>query len=135
MTNPMLPDPPPADTWWGRNSDRVWKAAGILVTYLLVVLATRYGEIREHHGDVYSPRRRLQHADTIDLWERMYHRARRSKTGMTFRQAEALFLQEHGYYPPRSLPLMPREGIDWYARVADVPRERLRTKDAAAQQA
>ena len=31
----------------------------------------------------------------------------------------------HAYYPPRDLPLMPRDRIDWHLKVADVSRENL----------
>lgn len=43
MTNPMLPEPPAEPTWWSRNGERVWKVGGLLATYALVVLATRFG--------------------------------------------------------------------------------------------
>lgn len=83
------------------------------------------GTIKEHEGDIYRPHRIKQRQDTLDLWTGCYYRARKSKNGMTFRQARGLFCHENHYYPPGNLPLMPREEIDWYRPVKDVPRERL----------
>lgn len=83
------------------------------------------GTLREHVGDIYKPRRVLFRDDTLDKWKGMYHRSHRSKTQMTFRQAEALFFVENHYYPPRDLPLMPTRETDWFLPVCKVPTERL----------
>ena len=79
-------------------------------------------------GDIYKPRRICQRRDVQRMWQKMYHRAFRSRNRMTFRQAEALFAYEnHWQWPPRSLKLMPlQEGPDWFRPVRDVPKERLR---------
>lgn len=81
------------------------------------------GSLREHFGDIFKPMRVKTRSDTEKLWERMYWRARNS--GMTFRQALGLFARENYYHPPRNLPLMPFSELDFYARVQDVPRDRL----------
>jgi hypothetical protein len=59
----------------------------------------------------------------------MHYRARRSRNRMTGTQAEALFFLENHYYPPRNLPLMPINVIDWFLPVADVPGYRLIPKE------
>lgn len=83
------------------------------------------GELREHTGDIYKPRRVRLKPDTERIWESMYWRAKRSRNGMTFRQAQGLFFYENGYYPPNDLPMMPTSDLDWFRRVKDVPMERL----------
>jgi superfamily II DNA or RNA helicase len=86
---------------------------------------TAEGDLVDLEGAVYKPRVTRSRPDTQEVWKRMYYRARASKKGMTFTQAEALFAHENHYWPPRSLRLMPR-GADWYLKVRDVPPERLR---------
>jgi superfamily II DNA or RNA helicase len=77
-------------------------------------------------GDVYKPRRLLQHANAAAMWERYYHRAKSPKWNATFAQASALFAAEHGWqWPARDLPLMPRDPLDFYLPVREVPYERL----------
>lgn len=83
------------------------------------------GTLKEHTGDIFRPRVTRQTPNTHRLWRSMVERARRSRTSMTFRQAEALFFQEQRYWPPRNLPLMPRYELDWFRPVKDVPPERL----------
>lgn len=85
------------------------------------------GTMREMRGDIFPQRAIAKKPDTNKLWEQMYYRAKNSH--MTFRQAEALFYQDHHYYPPRTLPLMPTSDIDFHRKVRDTPRENLRPKD------
>jgi superfamily II DNA or RNA helicase len=86
----------------------------------------RDGTLREHTGDIFKPRRIKELPNTSKIWTQCYYRAKNSRNRMTFNQAEALFFLENYYYPPRSMPLMPVNPMDWYASVVDVPRERLR---------
>jgi DNA repair protein RadD len=81
------------------------------------------GKLVEYRGDIFSPRVTKVEPDTASKWKSMYYRAKNG--GMTFRQAEALFAKDHGYYPPRTLPLMPTSSYDLFRRVKDVPRHRL----------
>jgi DNA repair protein RadD len=83
------------------------------------------GTLKEHVGDVFKPRVTRFTRDTESIWVSTYYRAKNSKNGMTFKQAEGLFFQENRYYPPHSLPRMPTDPIDWYLPVKDVPKERL----------
>jgi hypothetical protein len=87
------------------------------------------GTLREYRGDIYKPRRVKVEPDTAELWRRMYYRAKNA--GMTFRQAEGLFVHENGYWPPRDLALMPTELAYWFRRVEDVPRSLLRKEESA----
>ena len=84
------------------------------------------GTIREHEGDIYRPRVTVKKADTEQLWERMYYRAKNSRNEMTFKQARGHFFKEQHYYPPETLRLMPLDELDWYRTVKDVPVARLR---------
>lgn len=82
------------------------------------------GTLREQKGDIYKPRRVKAVPGAVDKWRRMYYRAKAS--GMTFRQAEALFAKENNWcYPPRDLPMMPVADYDWNLKVREVPAERL----------
>lgn len=99
-------------------------ACGFTVRERVRMVVDSEGVLKEQRGLVFRPRDRASRPDTIDLWRRMYYRARNSQ--MTWWQAEALFFQEHGYYPPRTLPLTPRQPLDWHRRVADMLQEELR---------
>lgn len=81
------------------------------------------GTLREVQGDIYKPRVTKTKANTLQLWTRMYHRAKNA--GMTFRQAEGLFAVENYYWPSRDLPMMPMYELDLFRKVKDVPAERL----------
>ena len=83
------------------------------------------GTLRPVEGDIYKPHRVKQYPNTSQLWQRMYYRAKNSRKGMTFRQAEALFLVENHYWPPRDLPFMPREPGDFWRKVSAVPSDSL----------
>lgn len=83
------------------------------------------GSLKEHTGDIFKARRVRMKPDTLELWKRTYYRAKHSRNGMTFRQAEGLFFYENHYYPPRDLPLMPTNDGDWFRRVRDVDPQRL----------
>lgn len=86
------------------------------------------GSLKEMRGDVFKPRRISQAPDAAKVWEKMYYRARAK--GMTFRQAEALYSRENNYgWPSHELPLMPKNDLDFFKRVADVPLERLTPKE------
>jgi superfamily II DNA or RNA helicase len=82
-------------------------------------------------GDAIRPRFVKQKPDTQKIWTKLYHGCANSKKkrGVSFIQAEALFLREHGYYPPRTLNFMPTRDIDWLRQIRDVPMGRLRRDD------
>jgi superfamily II DNA or RNA helicase len=85
------------------------------------------GSLKEMKGDIFKPRRISLRADAEKVWERMYYRAKNK--GMTFRQAEALYSRENNYlWPSHEMPLMPRDPLDWFKKVIDVPVERLTPK-------
>lgn len=84
------------------------------------------GDLKQVDGPSFKPRYVKQKPDTAQKWERMYYRARSKKWDATFNQAEALFYREEHYYPPRNLPLMPQEPGDWFEKVTQVPKERLK---------
>lgn len=69
------------------------------------------GELVEHVGNIWRPKRVEMRPTTHADWERMYWRAKNAN--MTFRQAAGLFFHENGYYPPRTLPLMPKTSAHW----------------------
>jgi len=96
------------------------------------VVVQANGELKVVEGEIYKPKRIREFDNTEKLWTSMYHRAKHSKNGMTFRQAEGLFFYEHHYYPPRTMPYMPTNELDWFRRVADVPSHELTRKEQAA---
>jgi DNA repair protein RadD len=73
------------------------------------------GDLIQMKGEVFPKRRRHLREDTEKKWLNTWCRA--FQAGMTFRQAEGLFVKEHGYYPVRDLPMMPKERGDWFAKV------------------
>lgn len=81
------------------------------------------GSLKQMEGPVYKPLRVKEQANTQQVWERIYQRAKRS--GMTFRQARGLFMHENYYYPPKTLPFMPKNDLDWFRKVKDVPARDL----------
>lgn len=84
------------------------------------------GTLKEMRGDIYRPRRATQRPDAAEIWRKMYYRAKSKKWNATFNQAAAMFAQENNWgWPPRDLPLMPLDPIDWYRHVSEVPMERL----------
>jgi DNA repair protein RadD len=93
------------------------------------IVVQQNGELRLISAPVVLPLKQKVQPSTEDLWKRMYYRAKNGR--MTFAQAEALFFHEHGYMPPRNLPLMPSVPLDWTRRVADVERSRLLRKSFA----
>jgi DNA repair protein RadD len=90
------------------------------------IVVQKDGTLREVRGEIYE-RRRVDTRPTAEReWIECYWRAKKSSNEMTFNQARGLFASEHnGAYPPAGLPFMPRERIDWYMRVKDVPYSRL----------
>jgi superfamily II DNA or RNA helicase len=96
------------------------------------VVVQANGDLKEIEGDIYKPRRIKELPDTEKIWRQCYMRAKNSKNGMTFRQAEALFFCENFYYPPRNLPFMPTHEADWFRKVKDVPVNDLQRKADAA---
>lgn len=85
----------------------------------------RDGTLVEMTGDIFKPRRVKMNRDTQELWNSYYWRAKNSKNGMTFRQAEGLFFYENHYYPPRTLANMPIGDARWFSKVKDVDRSDL----------
>jgi superfamily II DNA or RNA helicase len=96
------------------------------------MVRTSDGQLREMAGDVYRARAVMDdRARAAKLWERYYHRARSPKFDGTFRQAAALFAQENGWrWPPRDLPLMPKDYYTWFLKVSSVPYEQLIPKES-----
>lgn len=74
-------------------------------------------------GDIFRPRKTEMRADTGTKWLRVFYRARNAD--MTFKQAVGLFYKEHGYFPPPTLPNMPKNADDVWRKVKDVKPERL----------
>lgn len=81
------------------------------------------GTVKMVEGKIFRPRKIKQEPDTAAKWERVYWRALRS--GMTFTQAEGLFYRENKYWPPKGLPLMPVNEVDFVRKAKDVGRDRL----------
>lgn len=51
----------------------------------------------------------------------------------SFRQLYARFFLDHGYYPPKDLANMPRDGLDWYRKVRDLDRQAVRNQMEATE--
>ncbi len=85
------------------------------------------GTLHEHPGGPFKRKRVDHRPDTEALWVKYYWRAKNSE--MTFKQAVGLFAHEQHYWPPKHLPLMPKEPLDWFIPVKSVPFNRLRPKE------
>lgn len=84
------------------------------------------GQLKQMVGDIYRPRRISQDPNGPKLWQRMYYRSCTEKGSRSFRAAAALFAQENRWsWPCPTWPLMPKNELDWFRKVADVPREHL----------
>lgn len=92
------------------------------------VVIQKDGKLKEMTGDIMKPRRIKMEPNTETIWRQCYMRAKNSKNGMTFKQAEGLFFYENHYYPPRTLSFMPVDPLDWERKVRDVPTDKLTTK-------
>lgn len=89
------------------------------------------GTLHELTDDIWKPRKVSLKSDTLKAWESAYYGAK--KSGRTFRQAFATFKHREGYDPPFDLPLMPLASADTYMRVADVPYNRLVSREVGAE--
>lgn len=108
-----------------RASGNVCPKCGFEVTKKSRPVVQLDGTIREMTGDIFKPRFTRMNANTFDLWKKMYYRAKKSRTKMTFNQARGLFQHTHHYAPPNDLPLMPKDAADWFRRVCEVPANKL----------
>ena len=89
-------------------------------------VVTEQGELIEYQGDIFTPRRVSKRPDGPAKWKKMYWRSRTAKGKRTFAAAEALFAAENNsQWPDRHWPLMPKDPLDFYRKVADVPMDRL----------
>jgi len=108
-----------------RAAGPLCKGCGFESTKRTRMVMQQDGTLVEHEGDIFKPRRVKQFQNTEQIWIRCYYRAKNSKNRMTFRQAASLMNYEEHYWPPNNLRFMPKEALDWYNAVADVPVERL----------
>lgn len=91
------------------------------------MVVQKNGSLVARNGDILKPRKVAQKPDTVRLWEQCYHRCKRKNK--TFKQARGLFFMENHYWPPDSLPLMPKHPDDWKRGVADVEYRDLIPKE------
>ena len=81
------------------------------------------GTLTELTGPIHKPRVPREHPDTVQKWTTIYYRMRNAKK--TFRQAYSFFAHEHYYWPPRTLPLMPKTPRGWHRLISEVKDEDL----------
>jgi superfamily II DNA or RNA helicase len=81
------------------------------------------GNLKAVGGDILKERVVKSKPNTPKVWERYHYSQKRA--GHTFRQAYAWFWHEEHYWPPKNLPLMPKDSRDWGRKISDVPRESL----------
>lgn len=90
------------------------------------------GTLRPVKGDYFKKRKIDIRSDTEKLWNQVYWKFKNAKRPLTFRQAVAYFRKQHGYEPPATLPMMPKDTLDMARPVKYVARERLVAKVDAA---
>jgi superfamily II DNA or RNA helicase len=84
------------------------------------------GQLKEHVGPIFAPRKELLKPNTQQLWDRCYWGAKKGAKGMTFNQAIGWFMTKYHYWPVRTLNHMPFVGAHFYRKVKSVKREDLR---------
>lgn len=83
------------------------------------------GTLQLVEGPTLRPRRRKLKEDTEKKWRSVVHAAGTEKWDTTFLAAEAFFAHKYGYFPPRDLPLMPKDAIGWAGKVRTTPKDEL----------
>lgn len=78
------------------------------------------GTLERIEGDLIKPPRRTLKPDTERLWAKMFWGFRKKGVDKSFAQMEGFFLKTHGYLPPRNLPLMPRNRMDWKLKPKEI---------------
>jgi superfamily II DNA or RNA helicase len=90
------------------------------------------GTLKRLSNKIYKERRRLQGSEAIEAeWMRRVRAVRKSSRPSmetrTFAQLEVSFARDHNWaYPPRDIRGMPKDPIDFYRPVKDVPPNRLK---------
>lgn len=128
MTNPQTKEPEPItcpNCGAIRNSGAKCHRCGHEHSKSVRMVIQEAGTLKPVSGDVYHKRRVTQKPDTQKKWEQCFFRMKNAKTPKTFSQVRALFIREHHYSPPETLPWMPKNPADWSRRIKDVPREEL----------
>lgn len=88
------------------------------------------GRLRFVKGDVYEPIKVVQRDDTEVKWAGLYWSAKNSKkSNLTFGQLYGIFIKDNHYYPPKNLPWMPKNQVDWHCRVKDLPVSELNRRE------
>jgi superfamily II DNA or RNA helicase len=82
------------------------------------------GSLKEMHGNIFRVRRIDGRQDIVKHWTKYYYRGRNAD--MTFNQVRGLYAYENNWkWPPDGLPFMPKEELDWFRHVSEVPVDRL----------
>jgi superfamily II DNA or RNA helicase len=84
------------------------------------------GTLKRLAGSIFKERRVSHDPDGPRSWEKMYYRSRTERGRRTFIAAMALWASENNWkWPDRRWPLMPKNDLDLYRLVEEVPKERL----------
>lgn len=86
------------------------------------------GELREVDGHLVKPKFIRRKPDTEEKWSKMFWGYRNKKLEKSFKQMEAFFAHEYGYFPPRDIPYMPIEHEHWCRPVYKVELSSLTGK-------
>lgn len=78
------------------------------------------GDLVAVKGDMFPKRRVTVKANTVSLWTGYYWACKNAKRPMSFSQARAAFKHDHHYWPPKDLPLMPKDPADWTRKIKSV---------------
>lgn len=79
------------------------------------------GKLKESSGDVYKRRVVREFNDTLQKYQACYMQKKRSKKPQTFNQLLGWFFHEHHYYPPDTMPGLPKKRSDFDRKMQDVP--------------
>lgn len=106
-----------------RNGGRQCPYCGFVAHTKSRIVVQENGNLIKVDGDIYKAKKTKEKNDTAHIWSQCY--CRMFHSDRSFRQGEALFCLENHYWPPKTLPMMPRDDDDWYRKVRDVPINRL----------
>jgi len=85
------------------------------------------GELKEVTSSPFPKKYRKDNEDARQKWKSLIISAQRSRSKhpMSFRQAEALFFHDNGYWPARDIPYMPISDSDMFRKVRNLERDEL----------
>lgn len=81
------------------------------------------GNLKFVRGDYYKERKVQARPEAEKHWDAVWYACK--KSGKTARQAYGWFYKKHGYWPPKTLPNMPKNDADWFRPISSISQKDL----------